>query len=191
MKVFVNPGHAPGGVPDPGAVGHGLVEALVAEKIGRRVALHLREAGREVYCWQSDKVGGGIGLSVTAEANQWDADCFVSIHANSAADSFAHGVETFCYSRGGAGEALAACIQSQMVEALPLADRGVKERPGLYVLSHTEMPAVLVEVGFLSNEGDADLVKARWEDMAAAIARGVTDWEQAVYCDNDGYPDDE
>ena len=39
------------------------------------------------------------------------------------------------------------------------------------------MPAALVEVGFLSNESDADLIKARWEDMAAAIARGVTDWE--------------
>ncbi len=181
MKVFVNPGHAPGGVPDPGAVGHGLVEALVAEKIGRRVTLHLREAGLEVYCLQSDNVGGGIGAPVCAEANRWRADCFVSIHANSAADNFAHGVETFCYSRGGAGEALAACIQSQMVEALPLADRGVKERPGLYVLSHTEMPAVLVEVGFLSNEGDADLIKARWEDMAAAIARGVTDWELTTF----------
>lgn len=184
MRVFINPGHAPGGVPDPGAIGNGIVEAEIVDRIGRRVTQYLCEAGLEVYCLQSDNVGGGIGLSVTAEANQWNADCFVSIHANSAADSFAHGVETFCYARGGASEALAACIQSQMVGALPLADRGVKERPGLYVLCHTEMPAVLVEVGFLSNEGDADLMKARWDDMAAAIARGVTDWELTTFLDD-------
>lgn len=183
MKVFINPGHAPGGVPDPGAVGHGLVEALVVAKIGQRVALHLSEAGLDVNCLQSDNVGGGIGLSVVDEANRWGADCFVSIHANSAADSFAHGIETFCYACG-AGEALAACIQSQMVDALAMTDRGVKERPGLYVLRHTDMPAALVEIGFLSNEGDADLIKARWEDMAAAIARGVTDWELMMLSDN-------
>jgi len=177
VKVFVNPGHAPAGVPDPGAVGHGLVEALVVANIGQRVALHLREAGLEVYCLQSDNVGGGIGAPVCVEANRWGADCFVSIHANSAADSIAHGVETFCYARDTLGETLAACIQSQMVDALEMTDRGVKERPGLYVLRYTDMPAALVEVGFLSNESDADLIKARWEDMAAAIARGVTDWE--------------
>ena len=57
-------------------------------------------------------------------------------------------------------------------------DRGVKANPKLFVLQYTAMPAVLVELGFISNEGDEDLLQNCQDDFARAVARGVTDYEQ-------------
>ena len=87
------------------------------------------------------------------------------------------GTETLCYAdRGNAGE-LAHCIQDQIINSLGTVDRGVKERPGLVVLRMTDMPAVLVELAFISNEGDAALLANDKDEFARAIARGITDYE--------------
>ena len=56
----------------------------------------------------------------------------------------------------------------------------MKERPGLCVLKHTDMPAVLVETAFIDNDEDAELLTNRQDDFARAIARGVTDYEQGL-----------
>lgn len=68
-------------------------------------------------------------------------------------------------------------IQRQIVNALGTVDRGVKEMPQLIVLKHTDMPAVLVETAFIDNDDDADLLATRSDDLAATIARGVTDYQ--------------
>ena len=121
------------------------------------------------------------GLTVTETANDWDADIFVSIHCNSAEAEEACGTETFAYAlNGGEGEKLATCIQDQIVDALNSVDRGVKANPELFVLKYTGMPAVLVELGFISNAGDEELLTAHQDDFARAIARGVTDYEQML-----------
>lgn len=67
-------------------------------------------------------------------------------------------------------------IQRQIVNALGTVDRGVKEMQ-LIVLKHTDMPAVLVETAFIDNDDDADLLATRSDDLAATIARGVTDYQ--------------
>ena len=54
-------------------------------------------------------------------------------------------------------------------------DRGVKERKSLCVLRESYMPAALVELGFIDSE-DVSLLKEHQEDMAKAVARGVTDF---------------
>ena len=114
-------------------------------------------------------------------ANDWDADIFVSIHCNSAEAEEACGTETFAYALdGGEGEKLATCIQDQIIDALNTVDRGVKANPKLLVLKYTGMPAVLVELGFISNVGDEELLATRQDDFARAIARGITDYEQAL-----------
>lgn len=74
----------------------------------------------------------------------------------------------------------ATCIQDQIVDALNTVDRGVKANPKLFVLRYTAMPAVLVELGFISNESDEVLLTDRQDDFARAIARGVTDYEQTL-----------
>jgi N-acetylmuramoyl-L-alanine amidase len=179
VKIFINPGHAPDGNPDPGAVNAvtGLRECDVALIIGRKVVTYLQNAGCEVSILQSDSLS-----SVVETANNWPADLFVSIHCNSAAASSANGTETWYCHNSGNGQKLAYCIQDQMVKSVLLTDRGLKEATpgvnGLYVLSNTDMPAVLVETAFISNDGDEKLLADDyWRDeFAKAIARGITDY---------------
>lgn len=189
MKVFINPGHDLDY--DSGAVSPrtGLRECEVAAHVGALVKHYLEVAGCTCELMQSDNLaptGEGRsryadrqGPTVTEVANEWGADIFVSIHCNSAEADEACGTETFAYDLdGGDGEKLATCIQDQIVDALNMVDRGVKANPKLFVLRYTAMPAVLVELGFISNEGDEALLTDRQDDFARAIARGVTDYEQ-------------
>lgn len=174
MKIFINPGHCPG--VDSGAVSPntGLQEADVALNIGNKVAEYLQCVGYEVQVFQSDSLS-----EICDSANNWSADLFVSIHCN-AANMVAQGTETLIFSLGGNAEKLAQCIQNQIVNSLYTIDRGLKIRPGLYVLKHTACPAVLAETAFIDNDDDAALLVDRQDEFAAAIARGITDYVGAV-----------
>jgi N-acetylmuramoyl-L-alanine amidase len=172
MKVFLNPGHAPNGQPDPGACGCGLRESDVAAEIVELAAAYLEAAGVETEVLQSDSLS-----EIANTANASGADIFVSVHCN-AFNGAAHGTETCVYSLGSEAAALGECIQDQIVDALGTTDRGLKERPGLYVLSQTDMPAVLVETAFIDNAHDAALLRDQQDEFARAIARGVTDYER-------------
>ena len=188
MKVFINPGHDQ--KYDSGAVNPntGLREADVAAEAGALVVDYLEAAGCECQIMQSDNLAptragrssydDRQGPTVTETANNWGADIFVSIHCNSA-NTAAQGTEVECFG-GGAGEQLAQCIQSQIVDALGTTDRGIKSRPGLLVLRQTDMPAVLVEMAFIDNDEDAALLAGKADEFARAIARGVTDYEQTL-----------
>lgn len=191
MKVYINPGHDT--KYDSGAVNPetGLRECDVAAHVGTLVKHYLEAAGCTCKLMQSDNLAPTStgrsryadrqGPTVTETANYWDADIFVSIHCNSAEAEEACGTETFAYALdGGEGEKLATCIQDQIVDALNTVDRGVKANPELFVLKYTGMPAVLVELGFISNERDEELLTTRQDDFARAIARGVTDYEQTL-----------
>lgn len=178
MKVFINPGHCPG--VDSGAVNpnSGMQEADVALAIGQLVQKYLTDAGCEVQLLQSDNLmWDGEGPCVCQTANDWPADIFVSIHCN-AAGGDARGTEVEIYPGSDASSKLGQCIQTQIVNSLGTVDRGLKERPGLCVLKHTEMPAVLVETAFIDNDDDANLLANNQDDFARAIARGITDYEQ-------------
>lgn len=176
MRVFLNPGHAPNGNPDPGACGYGLRECDVARNVADLVAGYLTAAGVEVVgCLQSDSLE-----EVVDSSNNSDADVFISIHCN-ACNGSANGTEVWHFYGSGAGKTLASCIQNQIVTSLGTTDRGVKgAKPGvngLYVLSNTNAVAVLVELAFIDHTSDAQLLRSRQDEFARAIARGVTDYE--------------
>ena len=176
MKVFLNPGHAPNGNPDPGACGCGLRECDVAKSVADLVADYLKRAGVEVVgSLQSDSLH-----EVVLASNRADAEVFISIHCN-ACNGTANGTEVWHFYGSSAGETLAQCIQNQIVDALGTVDRGVKgAKPGvngLYVLSNTDAVAVLVELAFIDHAGDAELLRSQQDEFARAIARGVTDYE--------------
>ncbi|WP_110953032.1 N-acetylmuramoyl-L-alanine amidase family protein [Anaerosinus massiliensis] len=168
MKICINAGHYPG--LDSGAVGTFLQEADVVKNIGEIVCRDLEAVGYEVLFVQENEL-----VDITNASNSFGADLFVSIHCNAATNLSAQGTETFCYGSG-AGESLAPCIQNQIVNSLGTVDRGVKYSQGLYVLKHTDCPAVLVETAFISNYDDEQLLANRQADFAHAIARGVTDY---------------
>jgi len=181
-KVFLNPGHDQLDLKgtdgyDPGAVNHylDLYENEIALAVGELVEKYLLAAGCEVRLLQSESLSG-----ICDDANGWGADLFVSIHCNSSANETAHGTETFTYSDDTEGEKLANCINDQLVESLDLTDRGVKYGDRLFVLRHTDMPAVLVELAFISNTSDALLLRDQQDELARAVARGVTDYLSGV-----------
>lgn len=185
MKVFLNPGHAPDGKPDPGAVNcyTQLRECDVAKHIADLVEMHLTKAGVEVVGnVQSDNLYHDSDTDqpcVCDAANDSGADIFVSIHCN-AFDENAHGTEVYSYGPG-TGEKLADYILLQITQSLGTADRGVKYQPGYIVLRHTSMPAVLVETAFIDNDEDEKLLRNHQDEFARAIARGITDFEQNVF----------
>ncbi|WP_371366326.1 N-acetylmuramoyl-L-alanine amidase LytC [Sporomusa rhizae] len=184
VKIFINPGHAPNGKPDPGASNPntGLRECDVALAVGNMVAEYLQNVGYEVQVLQSNSLS-----EICDAANSWPADLFISIHCN-AFNTAAKGTETCVFSSFGArleyaspcSKKLGEYIQSQIVKSLGTVDRGLKPRTpgvnGLYVLTNTDMPAVLSELAFIDNDEDAALLTNHQDDFAAAIARGVTDW---------------
>ena len=190
MKVFINPGHDikydSGAVHYDTNVNVDLRECDVALKIGTAVQKYLEVAGCECYLMQSDNLAptpagrsdynDRQGMTVTETANEWGADIFVSIHCN-AATGTARGTEVECYNRMSNGGNLAQCIQSQLINSIDTVDRGVKEMTDLLVLRYTDMPAVLVETAFIDNDDDMLVLVEHWDNIARAIARGVTDYE--------------
>ena len=163
MKIFINPGH---GGTDTGAVGNGLIERDVTLFIAQRVETYLQAVGYDTKLFQFD------GLqAICNEANNWNADLFVSIHCN-AGGGF--GTESFYFSER--GKLLANAIQNQIISSVATFNRGVKFDDEFFVLANTNMPAVLVECAFIDNPNDAKLLREREDDFARAIARGITDY---------------
>ena len=111
MKVFLNPGHAPGGHPDPGAVNSesGLRECDVALAVGQSAESYLNAAGVATELLQSDSLE-----EICEATNASDADIFVSIHCNAAESEEANGTETWACAGSYRGSMLASCIQNQI-----------------------------------------------------------------------------
>ena len=80
------------------------------------------------------------------------------------------------YRTSGEAYELAEDILRELTNITGLRSRGVIARPGLYVLRRTNMPAVLVEMGFISNPNDAELMVYSPNLFALGIYRGVLDY---------------
>jgi N-acetylmuramoyl-L-alanine amidase len=168
--VAIDPGH---GGRDPGAIGiGGLREKDVVLPISLEVSRILQQQGVQVIMTRSDD--RFISLAGRTQiANRARADIFVSIHANAISMSRpdVNGVETFYYS---SGYRLAQTIQNSILQSIQIRNRGVKQAR-FYVLRNSSMPAVLVEVGFVTGREDAPrLANPQFRSqMAQAIARGI------------------
>lgn len=154
----------------------GLRECDVALKVGELVAKYLNVVGIETMVHQNDSLS-----AVCSRANSLEADLFISIHCNSVESPYAEGTETWYCNGSSAGRMLAECIQDQIVDSLNTVDRGIKVavpgRNGLYVLTNTDMPAVLVELAFISNEDDEKLLRNNQDDFARAIYKRQSESE--------------
>lgn len=154
VLVVIDPGH---GGKDPGAVGpSGLKEAVVNLAVASKLVLLLHGKGVDVDITRTKNVYVDLARRVNC-ANLARASWFVSIHCNSSANRLSRGVETYCWKRGGKAEKLARVVQQELVSATGLVNRGVKTR-NFYVLRKTNMPAVLVELGFISNPEEEKLL---------------------------------
>lgn len=107
------------------------------------------------------------------EANAAGVDYFVSIHRNSSPIPGQYsGIESLVYSFGGEAERLAENINRNL-EEVGFINHGINERPGLVVLNSTQMPAVLVEAGFINTPADNYLFDTKFDEIAQAIAGGI------------------
>ena len=108
-------------------------------------------------------------------ANRAEADFFISIHRNSfPTDNQVSGVESLVYDLSGLKYEMGENINAQL-ETVGFVNLGVKARPNLVVLRRTQMPAVLVEVGFINSNTDNQLLDENFEAVTQAIARGILD----------------
>ncbi len=108
-----------------------------------------------------------------SEANTADADYFISIHRNSSPyDNQYTGIESLVYNRNSTAGNIAQNINRNL-ESLGFANQGVNERTNLAVLRRTNMPAVLVEVGFINTDRDNIRFDNRFYEIAQAIADGI------------------
>jgi N-acetylmuramoyl-L-alanine amidase len=178
--VVIDPGH---GGPDPGAIGiGGMRETDVVLEVSKIVEKLLSEKGVKVSLTRKSEVDLDLPPRVSF-ANSADADIFVSIHANASRGKRRdiNGLETF-YFRGWRGRLLAKRIQKQILRVSPGSpDRGVKQGR-FYVIKNTRMPAVLVEIGFLTGRLDARRLEktSHRKRIAFAIAKGILEYLSKV-----------
>lgn len=175
IKIFIDQGHNPQN-PNAGAEGNGLREQDVTYAVGQSLAALLRANGnfevRLSRSTPSEVLGTSTGTSLRARvdaANAWGADYFISIHTNSSPITTATGSEAYVFQVGNAATPLAERIVAGISLYTGFPDRGVFSRPTLYVLRKTQMPATLVEIGFITNPAEAALM----ENDPSLYARGI------------------
>jgi N-acetylmuramoyl-L-alanine amidase len=178
IVVVLDPGH---GGPDPGAVGiGGLSEIDIVDPVANRVAALLRESGVEPVLTRTGNYDLDLDPRVDL-ANRIPANLFVSIHANAISMSRpdVNGIETYYYQ---SGSYLADTIHESLIDATGSNDRGVRTAR-FYVLRYTDMPAVLLELGFVTGDQDAPRLRDpdHQEILARGIARGILEYIER-YC---------
>lgn len=170
FKIFTDAGH---GGTDPGAVSGSFKEKDLTLKITQKLNAMLQNNFEIQTSRDNDTF---INLNDRArQANLFNADIFVSIHINSSTNFSADGIETLVFANKGTTAKLAEKIHSSLISETKAKDRGICERPELYVLKHTKMPAVLLELGFISNENERKkLFDSKYQDdITNAIYSGI------------------
>lgn len=168
-KIVIDAGH---GGAEPGAVFQGRQEKADTLRLALAVGQILSDNGVDVgYTRVTDVYQSPFEKAQMA--NRWGADLFLSLHRNAMpVPGTASGTESLVYANEGEAAVLAANINEEL-RNMGWNDLGIIERPGLIVLRRTEMPAVLVEAGFIDNEADNAFFDANFEQVAQAIADGV------------------
>lgn len=168
--VVLDPGH---GGDHNGAEYGGVKEKDLNLAIASKTASLLEAEGVTVRMTRS--IDQSVDLYARSGlANTLGADLFVSVHCNASVEhDDALGVYTCAYSQGTEGWQLAQILRETMLDATGAADFGMEERPNLAVLRTAQVPAALVECGFMSTPSElALLTQPEYQDK---LARGIAD----------------
>lgn len=169
--IIIDPGH---GGTDYGAIRDGINEKDINLDVAKQVQSILERKGFKVKLTRSNDTY----LSLEERCNITNSSSpylFVSIHVNSCMGTEPRGIETHYYHDNSIE--LANTIHSKMTKAIKTPNRGLFKSK-FYVINHTSVPAVLLEIGFISNNTErAELVtKKRQRDTAEAIAEGIIEY---------------
>lgn len=182
IKIFIDQGHNPTN-PNAGAEGNGYREQDITYSVGVALAELLRQNGNfDVRLSRNspDEVLGTSNASSLAArvnaANSWGADYFISLHTNAYSSPSGRGVEAYVFSADSPAYRLGSDIVSGLSGLTGFPERGVFERPSLYVLRRTYMPAVLVEMGYITNPTEAALMASDPGLIARGIYNGILEY---------------
>lgn len=184
--IVLDPGH---GGPDGGAVGKDDTEEkditlIVAEMLRD----YLQQSGALVYLTRETDTDlaaedtNGLSKRKSEDIRKRlkfiedkNADFFVTIHLNAIPQSEWHGAQTFYYPKMDESQHLAKMIQSEIIDNLENTNRTPLENNSVYLLKHAEVPGSLVEMGFLSNANELELLKQDdyQHKMAESIYQGI------------------
>src|SRR5579875_2082956 len=168
-KIVLDAGH---GGSDPGAQRGDIAEKELTLGIADRLKKILEAGGARVIMTRADDSAVSLEERV-ALTNSVNPDLFLSVHINSLeSDSEIHGIETYYQTE--ASRELARQVHQSLVARLKAPDRSVR-KARFYVINHTSVPAVLAEVGFISNKEErGKLISSDYQDeVAGALAQGV------------------
>ncbi|MBE8954729.1 MAG: N-acetylmuramoyl-L-alanine amidase [Quinella sp. 2Q5] len=181
-RIVIDPGH---GGNDSGAIGPtGVMEKTVTLRVSLALKDLLEAEGADVILTRYDdrtvsekgaKASDIEELGARCDiANRAGADIFLSIHADSFTRPEARGTTGYYYSKSttGHGQRLADCIRRNLVEQLGTPSRGTQPC-NFYVVKNTDMPATLIELGFISNKDEEKLLNS--EDGVKRAAQGILD----------------
>ena len=188
IRIYIDQGHNPAPHHNNGAQGNGLYEQDVTFEIGRMLADLLVADGRFDVCLsrpdESVVLGENIASSLQARvqgAADFEADYFISLHINSYTQESVNGIEVFVSGVDSESYSLGRLLLQGMVDSTNLKNRGMKQDADLYVLKNTTMPAVLLEMGFLSNVNDAALLSEHPELFAEGVYDGILHYFESIY----------
>lgn len=168
-KVIIDAGH---GGREPGAIYGDRKEKDDTLRLALAVGEILKKNGVDVVFTRTEDVYSSP-FEKAQIANREGGDFLISLHRNASPEPNQYsGVESLVFDRSGKKVELAENINRELEEA-GYRNLGIKERPGLVILRRSQMPAVLVEVGFLNTDADNLLFDRNFEGIAEAIAKGV------------------
>lgn len=182
-RITIDPGH---GGSDPGAIGpRGNKEKTSTLLIANYLKSYLTSAGALVSMTRTtDKDVYGRYASAKNElqarvdvSTRNRADAFVSIHHNANNNRSIGGIATYYYPKSGYDYKLGRAIQNKMAAASKLRNMGTQQA-NFYVIKRSYMPAVLLEVGFLSNYREEQLISSAWfqKTIAKAVFNGLKEY---------------
>lgn len=182
IRIFIDQGHNPSGF-NAGAEGFGLTEQDITFNVGAYLSDILsadyRFEARTSRTYPEEILGTTTNESLRARvqaADAWPADYFISIHCNSNVNPAVNGTEAYVYEAYSEAYYLGIEIVSEIVRRVGTKNNQVRINPGLYVLRKTNMPAVLVELAYLSNEQDAIKLRDDQYQFAYGIYVGLLNY---------------
>lgn len=178
VLIVVDSGHGGG---DPGKVGiNGALEKDVNLKISKKVEKLLKKNNIQVVMTREDEKGLADSKVEDMKTrvsiiNEKKPTLAVSIHQNSYGQESIHGAQVFYYSHSKEGEKAAKIMQEALLTADSENKRQAKANDTYYMLKRTEVPVIIVECGFLSNQKEAEkLVTEEYQEkIAEAVCEGV------------------
>ena len=179
IKIFIDQGHNPSLI-NAGANVNGIQEANITYVVGTFLAELLNNDPRFEVKVSRENEDSVLGTTIRESlqervqmANEWDADYFISIHVNANNNANINGSEVYLYQENEETRELSQDILNGLKDVVDMKDNGIRLNPSLYVLRNTKMPALLIELGYLTNETDFNKLVSEPEAFSQAIYIGI------------------